>query len=165
MKRIHKIAAEIFRYSYDNYLDHLGVNERFDRLMPRSAEILETAIKERWPSEKIAKVLDVPEEDADILIENTREALEIVDAENPADSFRSAVRQSIQSALEDGLDSKESIKELVTQICYRASDLSILLDEEGHNLSQYSRHLRREPDCEYYEGYFDEPFMDDSKKT
>ena len=29
MRRIHKLAVEIFRYSYDNYLDHLGVNEPF----------------------------------------------------------------------------------------------------------------------------------------
>ena len=35
MDRIQFLAAETFHYSYDNYDDHLGVNERFDRLMPK----------------------------------------------------------------------------------------------------------------------------------
>ncbi len=46
MERIHLLAAEIFRYGYANYDDHLGINERFDTLMPRDAELLETALKE-----------------------------------------------------------------------------------------------------------------------
>jgi hypothetical protein len=46
MERIHLLAAEIFRYSYANYDDHLGINERFDTLMPRDAELLETVLKE-----------------------------------------------------------------------------------------------------------------------
>ena len=46
MERIH-LAAEIFSYSYTNYHDHLGVNERFDTLMLHDAGILETALKER----------------------------------------------------------------------------------------------------------------------
>jgi len=48
MERIHLLAAEIFNYSYDNYVDHLGINERFDRLMPRDAEILETALSTEY---------------------------------------------------------------------------------------------------------------------
>jgi hypothetical protein len=39
MERIHLLAAEIFKYSYANYDNHLGINERFDRLMPHDAEI------------------------------------------------------------------------------------------------------------------------------
>ena len=70
------------------------------------------------------------------------------------------MRQSIEFALEDGLDSAEAAESLVTQICYRAADLGLLLDKEGHHLSQYSRHLRRETDTEYHEGYFEEPFGD-----
>jgi len=45
---------------------------------------------------------------------------------------------------------------LVTQICYRAADLAYLLKMRGEALSRYSRHLRKEPGVEYYEGYFDE---------
>ena len=72
MKRIHKLAAEIFCYSYDNYIDHLGVNPRFDKLMPRDAQILETAIKENWPGKKIEQRLDVPYEVALNLKKRTR---------------------------------------------------------------------------------------------
>ena len=160
MERIHLLAAEIFAYSYANYEDHLGVNERFDRLMPRDAKILEKAFKEGWPPEKVAQKIDASTETAKELLDSTREALEVVDAENPAESFRFAVRQSINRALEEGLTSSESIEELVGQICYKAADLGLLLDMEGHRLSQYSRHLRREPDTEYHEGYFEEPFKE-----
>ena len=76
----------------------------------------------------------------------------------PAQSFRNAVRQSIKMATENGLDSPEDIESLVTQIYYRAADLGILLDIKGHCLSQYSRHLRKEPDVGYHDGYFEEPF-------
>ena len=30
MNRMQLLAAELFNYSYANYQDHLGVNERFD---------------------------------------------------------------------------------------------------------------------------------------
>ena len=158
MERIHLLAAEIFKYSYANYDDHLGVNERFDTLMPRDAEVLETALREDWPIDKVAQELDVSAEIARKFLIAVEEALEVVDAENPAESFRKAVRQIIKVALEDGLDSPEAIENLVVQICYRAADLGLLLDKKGHHLSQYSRHLRIEPETEYYEGYFEEPF-------
>ena len=158
MERIHLLAAEIFSYSYANYEDHLGINERFDRLMPHDAEILETALNEKWPIDKVAQELDVSTENARKLLIAAKDALEIVDAENPAESFRNGVRQSIKIALEDGLDSAEAIENLVIQICYRAADLGLLLDKQGHQLSQYSRYLRKEPDTEYYDGYFEEPF-------
>jgi hypothetical protein len=125
MERIHFLAAEIFSYSYANYDDHLGINERFDTLMPNDAEILETALKEEWPIDKVAQELDTSTETARKLLLSVQEALEVVDAENPAESFRNAVRQSI---------------------------------EVGQHLSQYSRHLRRDPETEYYDGYFEEPF-------
>ena len=66
------------------------------------------------------------------------------------------MRQSIKSALEEDLDSPEAIENLVIQIYYRTADLGLLLDKKGHHLSQYSRHLRKEPDTRYYEGYFEE---------
>jgi len=158
MERVHLLAAKIFRYSYAHYDDHLGINERFDTLMPRDAEMLETALKEEWPVDKVAQKLDISAEDASKFLIATKEALEVFDAENPAESFRNAVRQYIKFALEDGLDSPEAIENLVVQICYRAADLGLLLDNKGHHLSQYSRHLRREPDTEYDEEYFEEPF-------
>jgi hypothetical protein len=160
MERIHLLSAEIFRYSYANYDDHLGINERFDRLMPRDAEILEIALKEEWPIDKVAYKLEVSAEVARKYLIAVKDALEVVDAENPAESFRNAVRQSIKSALEDGLDSPEAIETFVIQICYRAADLGLLLDKKGHHLSQYSRHLRKETDTEYYEGYFEQPFKE-----
>jgi len=152
MERIHLLAAEIFRYSYANYDDHLGINERFDTLMPRDAEMLETALKEEWPIDKVAQELDISAEIARKFLIAVMEALEVVDAENPAESFRNAVRQSIVVALKDGLDSKEAVESLVTQICYRAADLGFVLYKKGHHLSQYSRHLRKDSETEYYEG-------------
>ena len=158
MERIHFLAAKIFSYSYANYDDHLGINERFDTLMPHDAQILETALKEEWPIEKVAQELDASTETTRKLLFSVKGALEVVDAENPAESFRNAVRQSIEVALKDGLDTTEAIESLVTQICYRAANLGLVLDKKGHHLSQYSRHLRKDPETEYYEGYFEEPF-------
>ena len=158
MERIHFLAAEIFSYSYANYDDHLGINERFDTLMPHDAEILETALKEEWPIEKVAQELDASTETTRKLLFSVEGALEVVDAENPAESFRNAVRQSIEVAIKDGLATTEAIESLVTQICYRAANLGLVLDKKGHHLSQYSRHLRKDPETEYYEGYFEEPF-------
>ncbi len=163
MERIHLLASEIFKYSYANYKDHLGVNERYDKLMPRDAKLLETAILEKWPAKKVAEKLEVPIDTAKQLLVTTQEALNIVDAVNPAESFRKAVEQSIHHALEDGLHSQEAIVNLVTQICYRAADLGLLLEREENSLSQYSRHLREESDVSYYDGYFDEPFQEDEE--
>jgi hypothetical protein len=160
MERIHLLASEIFKYSYANYEEHLGINDRFDKLMPKDAMLLESAIREKWSVESVAKKLEVPLDTAKHLITATHEALAIVDAENPAESFRRAVEQSIHYALEEGLHSQNAVERLVTQICYRAADLGMLLEREGHSLSQYSRHLRKEKDVSYYEGYFDEPFQD-----
>jgi len=161
MDRIHLLASEIYKYSYANYEEHLGVNERYDILMPRDAKLLETAIREKWPAKRVAEKLEIPIDAGEKLLIATQEALAIVDAENPAESFRNAVEQSIHHALEDGLHSQEAIANLVTQICYRAADLGLLLERENHSLSQYSRHLRKEPGVVYYEGYFDEPFQKD----
>jgi len=122
--------------------------------MPEDAKTLEAAIKNKWPARKVAEKLEVSEDVALKLIAVTQDALSIVDAENPAESFRNAVAQSIHYALEEGLHSQEDVERLVTQICYRAADLGLLLDNEGSSLSQYSRHLRKEKG----DGDFDEPF-------
>ena len=48
MNRKQLLAAEIFRYSYANYADHLGIgNIRFDNMMPQAVDILEQA-DSRW---------------------------------------------------------------------------------------------------------------------
>ena len=157
MNRAQLLAAEIFGYSFANYADHLGIgNVRYERLMPEDTETLELAEREGWPAAKIAAALEVDVERAEDLLAALQRAREIVDAENPAEAFRNGVRFSIWHALEEGLQDPESIEKLVTQICYRAADLAFLLEREGKTLSRYSRHLRREPGVEYYEGYFDE---------
>ena len=157
MNRAQLLAAEIFGYSFANYADHLGIgNVRYERLMPEDVETLETAEREGWPATKIAAALEVDIERAEEFLEAVQRAREVVDAENPAEAFRNGVRFSIWQALEEGLHDPESVEKLVTQICYRAADMAFLLERAGKTLSQYSRHLRREPGVEYYEGYFDE---------
>jgi hypothetical protein len=156
MNRTQLLAAELFNYSYANYQGHLGGNERFDRLMPRTVTTLERAECEDWPLKKVARELDVEPEQAEELIRGLQEARSVVDAENPAEAFRIGVRQSIELALEIGLEDSEDIEKLARQICYRAADLAYLLKVEGSSLSRYSRHLRREPDVGYHDGYFDE---------
>jgi hypothetical protein len=157
MDRYQLLAAEIFAYSYANYDDHLGIgNIRYDKLMPDDARILERAEKEGWPAEKVAKKLDIPVEKVPDALRAFRRAHDVVDAENPAESFRWAVRQCIERAIAEGLRDEPSVERLVTQICYRAADLAYLLKREGNSLSRYSRHLRREEGVTYSEGYFDE---------
>ena len=157
MNRYHLLAAEIFGYSYDNYDDHLGIgNIRYEKRMPNDARTLERAVAEGWPIEKVAKKLRVSVDDAHDFVRAFHHARDVVDAENPSESFRWAVRQCIEAALSEGLGDEPSIERLVTQICYRAADLSFLLDREGTPLSRYSRHLRKEPGVEYSDGYFDE---------
>ncbi len=157
MDRLKLLAAELFGYSFANYAEHLGIgNERYERLMPETAETLETAEREGWSIAKIADELDVDVERAEQFLEAFGRARDVVDAENPAEAFRHGVRFAIMDALDEGFDEPEAIEHLVTQICYRAADLAVLLEQERQPLSRYSRHLRREPDVGYYEGYFDE---------
>jgi hypothetical protein len=157
MDRYHLLAAEMYGYSYANYEDHLGIgNIRYDKWMPKTAKTMERAAAEGWPTERIARVLKVDEAEARETLRSFYRAGDVVDAENPAESFRWAVRQVIENALRGGLGDEASIERLVTQICYRAADLGFLLQQEGKPLSRYSRHLRREPGVGYHEGYFDE---------
>jgi hypothetical protein len=157
MDRIHLLAAEIFGYSYANYEDHLGIgNVRFEKLMPNDARILERAAAEGWSTERIARELSCDAAEAAECLQSYYRARDVIDAENPAESFRWGVRQTIENALKEGLGDENSVERLVTQICYRAADLALLLQREGQPLSRYSRHLRREPDVEYGPGSFDE---------
>ncbi len=156
LNRYHLLAAEIFCYSFANYQDHLGIgNIRFDVMMPNDAKMLEQALQEDWPLSRVAKELDLSEKLAKSYLRNCRDALLVIDAENAAESFRHAVRISIRRAVDAGLADEESIEDLVTQICYRAADLAVLLDMEDQPLSRYSQQLRQEPDSECDEGSCD----------
>lgn len=144
------LAAELFNYSYDNYVDHLEVeNQRFTELMPGTVRKLEAAQEEQWSKSRIAKELDVPEEEVDRWLDDFSRAKEVVHAENASESFRRAVKHSIRNALGEELDTDETIDELVIQICYRAADLGYLLRLEGKQLSDYSDWLRREKGVDY----------------
>ncbi|MDR8390587.1 hypothetical protein NC796_05520 [Aliifodinibius sp. S!AR15-10] len=147
MKRIHFLAAELFSYSYDNYKDHLGIgNARFDKLMPEDAALLEQAEKEGWTDEEIAAESDFKLDDIPRWREKFREALAIVDAKSPAQSFLRGIQSSVEYAVKEGLDDKKSIENLVGQICYRAADLSCILKQNNEPLSKYSKELRSRAD-------------------
>ena len=157
MTREQLLAAEVFGYSYANYQDHLSIgNERFEQLMPTWATALECATRDSWSLSRVAAELDTDEENAQDLLDAYRRAIAVIDAPNAAEAFRNALRSTIRDAATEGLSTDEAMEKLVTQICYRTADLSYLLDCEGKPLSRYSRHLRSEPNVEYYEGYFDE---------
>lgn len=145
MKRRHFLAAELYSYSFDNYRSHLAVeNRRFTTYMPADVERLERAEAEAWPDERLAEALDVPLERVPEAKERFERAKDVVDAPTPAEAFRRGVRYSIIDAVEEGLVSQEDIERLVVQVCYRAADVSLLLDLEGSTLSDYSVALRAE---------------------
>jgi len=149
MNRYHLLAAEIFGYSFANYRDHLNIGHiRYEKLMPEMAQLLEQAVRENWSPARVFHELGresgCRKEDVESLLNACRKALEIVDAPDAAESFRAAVRQSVNLALEQGLNNDEDVEDLVEQVCYRASDLSVLLEIEKKSLSNYSEQLRRE---------------------
>ena len=142
MKRIHYLAAEIFFYSYDNYDGHLGINERFDRLMPEDARHLEEALDEKIDFDELKKRLEIDEDRTLELLARAKDARRIVDAPTPAAGFREAVLQVIEHSVKQGLDDPAALDALAGQICYRTADLSFLLKQNGESLEQYSEELR-----------------------
>ena len=141
------LTAEIFAYSYANYADHLGIgNERFENLMPNDAATLELAVNEKWEISRLAKVLGIDSDTASSLIASTKDALKIVDAKNPAIAFREAITQLVTKTSEEGLNSDDAVRNLVTQVCYRVSDLAHLLAAEGTDLMSHCKELRKELD-------------------
>lgn len=143
MNREYLLAAEMYHYSYDNYADHIEVeNPRFTEYMPRDAALVEQAEKEGWSDKRLAKALECDLEIAANQREAFREAVAIIDQKSPDRVFRQGVIASIRFALEKGLKCEEDIKELAGQICYRAADLSYLLTCEGSELRDYSEALR-----------------------
>ena len=139
---------EIFFYSDDNYDGHLGVNERFDRLMPDDARLLDASLDGNFDYKDLAKRLDVDEDGLLDLLARAKNARKIVDADSPAQGFREAVKQSIEHAAKNGLDDPAEIEALAGQICYRAADLSFLLKENEERLEKYPEELRRESSIE-----------------
>jgi hypothetical protein len=144
MKRLHYLAAEIFFYSYDNYAGHLGINDRFDRMMSDDARLLDAALDGDFAAKELAAKLKVTEDDLIELLQRARNARKIVDADSPAAGFREGVKQSIGVALEKGINDEADIDALAEQICYRTADLSFRLKQNGERLEQYSEELRRE---------------------
>ncbi len=143
MKRIHYLAAEIFFYSYDNYDGHLGINERFDKLMPHDARLLDDALETgSIDSKQLAEELDLAEDGVIEFLQRAKDARRIVDAASPAAGFREGVKQSIQVAIKEGLKEEADIDALVGQICYRTADLSFLLKQRDERLEKYSEELR-----------------------
>jgi len=148
MPRRQLLAAETFNYSYANYADHLGVNVRFDELMPDDVDVLEQAEQEGWDDAELAEALEVETSQVPHWRESYRRAKLIVDAPTPAESFRRGVRFSVQDALEEQekgeLTGDKLVERIVGQVCYRAADLAYLLDMQDEQLSQYSSALREE---------------------
>lgn len=143
----HLLPAAIFGYSFANYRDHLGIgNIRYEDLMPIDANLLRLAVGENWPLARVAKELDVDTDNAASLMQRTKEAIAVVDASTPAESFRVSIRQLVKKASEKGLNTDQDVERLVTQICYRVSDLSCLLEEHNRAFSDYCQALREDPD-------------------
>ncbi len=142
MNKKQLLAAETFSYSYANYADHLGINDRFDKYMPDDLKIIEKVVDKGGSADDLAAKIDVDKEIAEGLLSGYLVAKKIVYAENAVESFRLGVRQSIIYALEQGLNSSKDIDDLVGQISYRAADLAYLLDMEQKELSDYSELLR-----------------------
>ena len=142
MNKTQLLAAETFAYSYANYADHLGINDRFDKYMPDDVKTIEKVVNSNGSADDLAAKLEVEKDIAEDLISSYLVAKKIVYAENAVESFRLGVKQSILYALEKGLNSSEDIDDLVGQIAYRTADLAYLLDMEEKELSDYSELLR-----------------------
>ena len=147
------LAAEVYGYSYAHYVDRVDVNERFTDLMPNDIVTLTKDEKFKWDIKKLAKKLEVDKEQAVAYRLSFQRAKRIVHAKSAAASFAEGVKQSIEQAIRNGLKDKESIDNLVEQVCYRAADLSYLLRVESRDLSEYSSGLR--------DGSYDADDMDD----
>ena len=149
MTRDQLLAAEIFSYSFPNYAGHLGIGHlRFEKQLPDTARSLARAEKEGWSDERLAKAMEVEVSDVPAWRKRYRDAIEVVDAKSPAEAFRHAVRQSLASEFRRHQIGDAELESAVKQVCYRAADLSYLLDQRIEKLSDYSKALRREEDAE-----------------
>jgi len=149
MTRYQLLAAEIFSYSFAHYAGHLGIgHRRFEEYMPETARNLERAEREGWSDERLAKVIEVEVSEAPAWRKRYRDAVEVVDAKSPAEAFRHAVRQSLAFELSRHQIGDAQLESAVQQVCYRAADLSYLLDQRNEKLADYSEALRREDDAD-----------------
>jgi len=149
MTRDQLLAAEIFTYSFANYADHLGIGHlRFEKYMPATARTLEQAEKEGWSDERLGKAIKIEVSEVSEWRRRYRDAVEVVDAKSPAEAFRHAVRQALTFEFRKNQIGDAEIESAVQQICYRAADLSYLLDQSNKRLSDYSEELRREDEAE-----------------
>ena len=147
MTRDQMLAAEVFSYSFDNYANHLGIgNLRFEKYMPETVRHIAKAESEKWSDQRLAEAIEVDISDVSKWRERYRNALEIVDAATPATAFRNGVRQSLARELVRHQLSDAELESAVTQVCYRASDLSYILRHQREPLSKYSEELRRDVD-------------------
>ncbi len=144
MSKKQLLAAETFAYSYANYADHLGINQRFDKYMPKDIDTIEKIVSTKKGAKELALKLGVTLDIAQDILTSYLTAKDIVTAKNAEASFRKGIKASILLSLESGLNSEEDIDKLVTKICYRTSDLAYLLDIEEKILSDYSEELREE---------------------
>ena len=149
MTREQILAAEVFSYSFANYANHLGIgNLRFDKYMPETVRLLARAEAEGWTDERLAKEIEVDLENVPAWRRRYREALEIADAPTPAQAFRNGVRQALALEFKRHQLSDSELESAVTQVCYRAADLSYLLQIRREPLEKYSEELRREANSE-----------------
>lgn len=145
MTRVQLLAAEVFAYSFDNYAGHLGIGHaRFEKFMPDAVQNLERAEKEGWSDERLAGAMEIEMSEVPGWRKRYRDAVEVVDAASPAKGFRNAVRQSLSLELRRHQLGDAELESAVKQICYRAADLSYLLDQRKEPLSDYSKELRQE---------------------
>lgn len=148
MERYKLLAAELLGCTYASYQAQVGVgNPKYDRLMPRHARTLDQARQQNWPLEQVAHKLDIDAQQAKVDLEKFDAAKKVVDAPNPAEAFREAVRQLLQPMCADS----KKLDELVCKVCFRASDMGVLLEHRGETLNRYSLHLRRDPGMPYDE--------------
>ncbi len=135
------LAAETFGYSYAHFADHLP-NPRFSKLMLDDVDVLEKSEVENWPIDRLAMRLEIPIDAAKRDLDRFKSAKEIIEASTATEMFRVGVRQSIELAIADGLDSPEAIEKLVVQIGYRTVDLGYLIEVDDQRISDVAEGLK-----------------------
>ena len=126
--------------NYDNFSNRLNLlygSSGYSKSLKSS--------RENWNLTRVADEMDVDTDDAASMLASTRAAIKVVDAENPAAAFRESMTQLLTKAAEDGLTTDDAIKNVVTQICYRVSDLGYLLAADNSDLKTFCQEFRREP--------------------
>ena len=135
MKRYDYIAAEMFGYSYSHYQDKIDIgNRRFYQIMPNEVRLLEKAINESWPTERLADKLEVDASRVSELKEAFYNACKIVDQPSPEAAFEAGIRNTVENTLSE-LSIDSNTKELlIEQLMYRGKDYKYLLEKEFKDL-------------------------------